>query len=68
MWILCQVEDSHEKSNIVLSEDQWKNIQDCRLLQSWFVQISAIFLDNQVTGALRVNKFLPLSLTINKLT
>ena len=37
MWILCQEEDLHEISSItsILSEKQWKNIQDCRLLQSW---------------------------------
>ena len=32
MWILCQAEDSHKISSIILSEKQWKNIQDCRLL------------------------------------
>ena len=32
MWILCQAEDSHEISSIILSEKQCKNIQDSRLL------------------------------------
>ena len=32
MWILCQA-DSHEISSIILSEKQWKNMQDCRLLR-----------------------------------
>ena len=33
MWILCQAEDSHEISNIIFSEKQWKSIYKCRLLQ-----------------------------------
>ena len=35
MWILCLAEDSLERSSLIFSEKQWKNIYDCRLLQSW---------------------------------
>ena len=34
-WILCLAEDSHETSSLIFSEKQWKNIYECRLLQSW---------------------------------
>ena len=35
MWNLCIAEDSHEITSLIFSETQWKNIQNCRLLQSW---------------------------------
>ena len=35
MWILCLAEDSLETSSLIFSEKQWKNIYECRLLQSW---------------------------------
>ena len=35
MWILCLAEDSPEQSSLIFSEKQWKNIYECRLLQSW---------------------------------
>ena len=34
MWILCLAEDSLETSCLIFSEKQWKNIYECRLLQS----------------------------------
>ena len=34
-WILCLAEDSLETSSLIFSEKQWKNIYECRLLQSW---------------------------------
>ena len=33
-WILCLAEDSLETSSLIFSEKQWKNIYECRLLQS----------------------------------
>ena len=35
MWIFCLAEDSLETSSLIFSEKQWKNIYECRLLQSW---------------------------------
>ena len=35
LWILCLAEDSLETSSLIFSEKQWKNIYECRLLQSW---------------------------------
>ena len=35
MWILCLAEDSLETLSLIFSEKQWKNIYECRLLQSW---------------------------------
>ena len=35
MWILCLAEDSLETSSLIFSEKTWKNIDECRLLQSW---------------------------------
>ena len=35
MWILCLAEDSSETSSLICSEKQWRNIYECRLLQSW---------------------------------
>ena len=35
MWIFCLSEDSLETSQVIFSEKQWKNVYECRLLQSW---------------------------------
>ena len=35
MWILCLAEDSGEISSLIFSEEQWRNIYECRLLQLW---------------------------------
>ena len=45
MWILCQAEDSQEISSTILSEKQWKNIQDCRLLLSKFITSGMLAVD-----------------------
>ena len=35
MRILCLAEDLIDTSSLIFSEKQWKNIYECRLLQSW---------------------------------
>ena len=34
MWILCLAEDLLEKSSLIVYEKQWKDSNECRLLQS----------------------------------
>ena len=48
MWILCLAEDSLETSSLIFSEKQWKNINVCRLLQSW---LALLGLDNTTVQA-----------------